>query len=1164
MKITKSKMKLMGGASTALLATLISSQAVAQTVAIDSTVTVSGVDSVAGSNQAVTKNVEADVTSTSVTKSAGDITNGVAAIQSNTTGASAVGNTDTLSLSKADVAAIDTTAAITARQTNTGASGATGDIAIDAATTDTLLSVSVGATTGGTYGIKDSTDAATATGNTVNQGLNLSATTLTLGTANATTDTAGAQDLDASGKAVVASLQLNTDADVSATNSGSTIKVEGTVTNSAALYVTGNTQDATATGSTATNGMALSGTTVGAGAVVVAQQENSTDSAVSAATTASATIEADSLKTGSSAKLMDNDIQSRATGVTTANTMSVDATTVTLAAPDGDKATTIASNAGTMEAAYAMLNDQQVAGDVTATTTAEGSGSAFTLTVTDNAPTGVTGGSSVQNDSNTLLAKAQGATTANTMTLSVGGTISQGTNEVAGDIPNVGAIGNVQTLTDGTDVKATVDAGSADSVATSISGVLTSSSVSSSSNRLQATAEGATATNKLTASATTFSLGADTGTDAKAPSSAYDAVTATATADNAFSVASVQNSGDGTISAKLLDPATVATSVGGAVTDSAIAANSNGLDAFATSNKVSNSVALSGTTVTTDAGIASAQTSNADVLSSIGYTDAGVAGSIASDAGVTVDLSNSVDGSTVSVNSNVIRGSAIANTSGNTLTVSANSLSGDGTAVQAAASGDTAFDTGANPVDATSNVTATGDYSLANWQSLGSNSSSATQIAASYGIDQVDDKSLTDSRLSVSNNAQFGEAIGNSATNRIALSATDAGAGIDPTAALSNVQDGDTANIDATSRMTAYANAAADGSSVAINGNSNTSLGVINNASNAMTVSAVTLDGSASKSEIVTSTDTATADYAMMNVQSAGGDLDSTASTILFNTEKGTAGFTDGALTFTGADTSTAGTVDSRVAINSNATMAEASANRVANSVQISAVDNGATAALGNSQTSTATVDAKATTTASFGIQTTGTVIAADGSAINMDGNTTTALARGNSANNAMTYTASATYSGNVGAAITGSASAGATAVVLNDQANSGAVNAVANQAVYAIALNAAGTPGDNPVAGTAASGSAFSNNNNAVNALAYGNSAVNSLNMSTFGAGLPSSAVSSVQSNNAAVTATASGVQFSMSAVGTTTGSVMRTAGNSVTAQAVGNSSVSTIGGGI
>lgn len=126
--------------------------------------------------------------------------------------------------------------------------------------------------------------------------------------------------------------------------------------------------------------------------------------------------------------------------------------------------------------------------------------------------------------------------------------------------------------------------------------------------------------------------------------------------------------------------------------------------------------------------------------------------------------------------------------------------------------------------------------------------------------------------------------------------------------------------------------------------------------------------------------------------------------------------------------------------------------------------------------------------------------------------------------------------------------------MVLNDQSNSGAVTALSDAATYAVVLNS-GT-------GTAMSNSAASASNNAINALAYGNSAVNNLTMATFGAGLPSNAVASVQSNSGAISATASNVTFNMGVTGATTGSVMRNTGNSVTAQAVGNSSVSTIGG--
>jgi hypothetical protein len=67
---------------------------------------------------------------------------------------------------------------------------------------------------------------------------------------------------------------------------------------------------------------------------------------------------------------------------------------------------------------------------------------------------------------------------------------------------------------------------------------------------------------------------------------------------------------------------------------------------------------------------------------------------------------------------------------------------------------------------------------------------------------------------------------------------------------------------------------------------------------------------------------------------------------------------------------------------------------------------------------------------------------------------------------------------------------------------------------------------------------------------------------MSTFGAGVPSSAINNVQTNSGAVLASASGVAFSMTPTGAANGSALRNSGNSVSAQAVGNSAVSTIGG--
>jgi len=97
--------------------------------------------------------------------------------------------------------------------------------------------------------------------------------------------------------------------------------------------------------------------------------------------------------------------------------------------------------------------------------------------------------------------------------------------------------------------------------------------------------------------------------------------------------------------------------------------------------------------------------------------------------------------------------------------------------------------------------------------------------------------------------------------------------------------------------------------------------------------------------------------------------------------------------------------------------------------------------------------------------------------------------------------------------------------------------------------------------AGMAVLNSNVSMANNSATATAYGNVANNSVSMLTFGAGVPSSVVSSNQVNTGAVTANTY-VSFGTTA-GNTTGSSVRASGNSAAATAVGNNSVNTIGGG-
>ena len=1138
--------------------------------------------------------------------------NSAITLSANRVTAAATGNSLTTGIASGTGSALfDGSATLANRQVNGDGIYA---FSVTANTTTTTIAATVGDAINGTVsgssvGMDANIVASSAVGSRAVQTIDLSAATVTTSAGYATVafdrapDAATEEIISTDGAVTIANRQLNQLAPVTANTTATSITLTSNdfagVTANSQLSVTNNIQQAYAVGSDSANAVSLAGTTVGSGVGVANSQRNGdSSSTVSATTTGSAyLVITDSLgngAAGASAALTGNRTDAMATGVTTANTLNVDAQTVAYNGAATGGQTLDLTGTGTVTAAYALLNEQAVLSAVTATSTPATGKSAFLLSIGNAVNTG----SSVDNNSNTLTAKAQGALSANSNNLNIGGTLSNGT-AAAGDIGKVAVVANVQSIAAGANVLADVDSAAIDMVKTTVGGALTASSLSTSANRIQAFADGANATNNLAVSATTISAAAGA---TAAPNVGTTAAGAVSTANTAFAVANAQISGTGTVTAKIDEPATISSLVTGATSGSNVSLNGNVIDAFGVSNKASNGLSLTGTTIATDAGVLNVQSSNAPVSSTIGLgADATTAASRA-DGGVIAEFDANVTGSAIAVNSNVTRGSAIGNVGNNSLAVSATTLSGGGTGNKAAAVGS---------VDGA--ATATGDYSLANSQSLGNTSASKTNVAAAYGIDVglIAGSASTNSRLSVSSNNQFAEALGNSGTNRIALTATGAGAaaGADPTAALSNVQDGNEAEIVSVSKMTVFANAESSASSVALNGNSNTALGVINNAVNSIAVSAVTLDGSAAVGGIVASSNTTTADYALNSVQGASGPLASTARLDIYNLDKDAA--------------STTGTVGSVITLTGNATTAEGTANRITNALSALATDNGATAGLNSSQASAAGVTVNATSSVGYGLASLLAVVPATDSSISVDGNSTTALARGNSASNALNYNATSysgpttlaaigttatldaalamrngqTNSGAIGATSTGAAytlalnsgtvagalnssikltnnavatngfgnvasnaldatTSGAAAPsigLLNDQANSGGVTTLANGATFTLALNSDGIGATN---------SSAVMTNNTVSSNAYGNMATNNVAMAAFGAGVPSSAVSSVQSNSAAISATATNVTFGMT-VGSNSGSALRSNGNNTTVQAVANSSVSTIGGG-
>jgi hypothetical protein len=258
----------------------------------------------------------------------------------------------------------------------------------------------------------------------------------------------------------------------------------------------------------------------------------------------------------------------------------------------------------------------------------------------------------------------------------------------------------------------------------------------------------------------------------------------------------------------------------------------------------------------------------------------------------------------------------------------------------------------------------------------------------------------------------------------------------------------------------------------------------------------------------------------------------------------------------------TGSVLNSDVSLDNNTTSAAAFGNSGTNSLTVGANDISVTAAVTNVQSNTGAVSAAASSN-SYGLALTetGTGYAANASSLSVEGNTTSALARGNAATNTLTYTVGVSYSGYTtdpaitvaGGVITG-ATAGA--VILNAQENTNTVGAVASNNSYTVALNAGGTG--------SALNSQVSLANNTTNALAFGNSATNMLTMATYRNGIPSSAIATNQFNSGAVTATATTVAYTMTPTGFVSGSALRNSGNTTAAQAIGNSSVSTISGGM
>ena len=891
--------------------------------------------------------------------------------------------------------------------------------------------------------------------------------------------------------------------------------------------ISGNNASAIARGTVAANSLAVDAQILDLGANGAAT--NSRPTSLAATATAAfgvvnvqqvlANVTAESVPDDTNAFRMD--VQG---GLTDANTV-VNANTLMAQAQGTVAANAVTLAVGTLTSIdssgdAAIANLQNVTGaDILATVNGDGSGAIETevdLAVLR---------SSVETSNNRITTSAESARASNV--LSVSGTSLSGSNLIA--LSGAYPAGNTNTVSAQFGVVNTQVAGAGNvtaslrettggsfedssAVVTDVNSTITSSSVASNGNLLQALASSNRAANVVNVDGTT--LNQVTAGLANAQDSSQDVSAligfAGAGATAAFNV-----------------PATITSGVASGNVGNR---NTDEVNAFLATYS-----SQPGFTYNSGSGAFSYNTAGTGAVT---LPVSGTAGTFNS-GGVLVDVEGVIGSSTIAVDGNAVQGSALGNSAANSMTVastSADGVNGYGDArVWTSATG-------------SPEASSTADTSLASTQRLLAGSSSTTDVFTTFAIDGALDTAITDSNLSVSGNSLYGEAIGNTVTNSLTVAGTDL-AGTATSGVLTSAQDGATAVIAASSDMEVAANVVSSGSNVALDRNANSALGVVNNATNTLTASSTnstsTVQAFADSDVVNGDNAEAGGSFALVNGQRATGTLDTSATTSVYNIGI--------------SDTTTTGVVNGSVSMANNATRSESTANRAANTMSMVADANlGSTGVLLNQQSSSTTTTANATSNIAFGVAgTTAVVESLDTSSVSVEGNTTLALARGNSASNTLNYIAGASYTATAGAAtVTGASnSATASAALLNDQGNSGAVSANAT-GTTSIALNASSAATDAGVLNAR-----VSNSNNSTSAFAVGNTAANTVKLSALNTGMANVALGNQQTNTGAVTAVAATVSYSVGSFGTFGASSFVNSGNAGSATAIGNSSVSIIG---
>lgn len=493
-----------------------------------------------------------------------------------------------------------------------------------------------------------------------------------------------------------------------------------------------------------------------------------------------------------------------------------------------------------------------------------------------------------------------------------------------------------------------------------------------------------------------------------------------------------------------------------------------------------------------------------------------VVGSETEYAGATLAPQEVVQDSQLEIRDNRIDARSIGNRGTNAMTISATELAGTPSSSRAG-SIDGGF--GAVAGAALATIQRTGQPGAA--------TAIVSQITGRFSV--TGDGPTRGSTIDINGNHQQASSTANSVENSLSLTAARIdGAG----AALAVSQYGD-ASVQALSTMRIVSRGALEQSSSRIDDNRNVATAAMNIANNTLDIEALgpLSDDSARLSANPLGSAAAEGGNILVNTQFATGIVLANATTLI----AGSPG---------SAEMAVVGPIASSFKTSGNLTVAQASGNEALNQARLRTSASGGIA---SSQVNAASVTATASATAFLDIPQPDRSV--HDSALSFSGNSTSALARGNVAENHLSFVDwPGTGTGAQGRADRSSATADAPVGLVTSQSNHGVITASVEGPNSALPLNGNGVPLD---------GSNLVVADNALAATAYGNGVANSVTPVFGGGGI---ALVTSQTNSGPVTARATAASTNVHS-GDVRGSTLDITGNSLTASATGNFATNIVG---